>query len=347
YHKANSKKRVVKWFQFGFKLLKLPTIIHSKPDVIVCSGSAPMLIIPCYFLAKKYNAKLIFQIKDIWPLTLIELGGYSKYNPLIYLMQKSVNFAFKNADMVVSLLPFVDKYIEKQGIYNYKFEYLPNGIFLEEVEQSYPLSRDVELKIPSNKFIIGYAGSMSYGDGLDILIETASRLRKYSDIHFVIVGKGVYKKNLKKLMHKLQLNNITFIEPIPKKEIQNLLKSFDICYLGWKDKKIYEYGISANKIFDYMYAKKPILHLYSGKGDLISEANCGITVTKEDSTILMNAILELYNCSKENRELMGERGHEFVLKYHTYDAISKKFIKICQNLINSSISSHNKEYVHL
>jgi len=103
YKDSHDKKRVFKWFHFMFRLMTLPKSLDI-PDVIICSGSAPMLVWVAYFLAKKHNAKLIFEIRDIWPLTLIELNGYSPRNPLMYMMQKAMNFGCKNADVVISVL---------------------------------------------------------------------------------------------------------------------------------------------------------------------------------------------------------------------------------------------------
>ena len=343
YKQGNSKKRILKWFQFFLKLFSLPKVITTKPTVIVSSCNAPFLIIPCYYLAKKYNAKFILQVKDIWPLTLMELGGYSKYNPLIYIMQKSINFAFKNADEVISVLPYLGKYIEEQGIKRSSIEYLPNGISIEEVENALPLNYKTTSKIPSNKFIVGYAGAMGIGDGLDMLIKMANLLQDYKDIHIVLVGKGAYKKTLEVMVKELELNNVLILDPIPKREVQSLLRYFNICYIGWRDKEIYKYGISANKIFDYMYAKKPILHLYSGKGDLVSNAKCGITVTKQSENLLAKALLDLYNMSQEERELMGSRGNTFVKSNHSYEAITDKFLAICQK---PSVVSCSTQFAH-
>jgi glycosyltransferase involved in cell wall biosynthesis len=343
YKQGNSKKRILKWFQFALKLFSLPKIITTKPTVIVSSCNAPFLIIPCYYLAKKYNAKFILQVKDIWPLTIMELGGYSKYNPLIYIMQKSINFAFKNADVVISVLPYLDKYIEEQGIKRDKIEYLPNGISIKEVENALPLNDKTTSQIPSNKFIVGYAGAMGIGDGLDMLIKSASLLQNYSHIHMVLVGKGAYKKTLEIMVKELKLNNVSIIDPIPKREVQSLLKYFNICYIGWRDKAIYKYGISANKIFDYMYAKKPILHLYSGAGDLVSDAKCGITVTKQSEKYLAKALLKLYYISQRERDAMGNRGYIFVKNNHSYRAITDRFLAICQK---PSFVSYSTQFAH-
>ncbi len=327
YKDSRDKKRVLKWFQFCYKLLFLPSGI-DKPSTILCSGSAPMLILPSYFLAKKYGAKLIFEIRDIWPLTLMNFKNYSKYNPLIYIMQKCVNFGFKHSDEVISVLPFTNQYIKEQGIHNVKFSYLPNGIFLDEIKSPIALNPETKSKIPNDKFIIGFAGAMGMGDGMDLLIDTANILKTNNNIHFVLVGKGSEKERLKERIKNLKLENISILDAIPKKEVQNLLTLFDVCYMGWDDNEIYKYGISANKIFDYMYASKPIVHIFNGQGDLIEEAKCGISIKEQNPNLIANAILELYNTPFEKRVAIGQRGKLFVLNNHTYKNITKKFIEI-------------------
>ena len=329
YKDSRDKKRILKWFQFCMKLFTVSNKI-DKPDVILCSGSAPMLILPSYFLAKKHGAKLIFEIRDIWPLTLMDFKGYSKYNPLIYIMQKSVNFGFRNADKVISVLPHTDTYIQEQGISDVDFSYLPNGIFLEELQNPSPLNKKTQLELPKDKFTIGYTGAMGMGDGLDLLIDVADLLRDKDNINFILIGRGSEKERLKKRIYDLKLNNIKILDAIPKQEIQSLLALFDVCYIGWEDKEIYKYGISANKIFDYMYAGKPIIHLFSGRGDLISKANCGISIQEHKSSLVSEAILKLYYTDKEERKEIGLRGKFFVLENHTYRKIIEKFIRISQ-----------------
>lgn len=327
YRDSRDKKRVLKWFQFCFKLLNLPKEL-PKPSSIVCSTSAPMMVLASYFLAKKYKAKLIFEIRDIWPLTLMHFKNYKAYNPLIYIMQKSVNFGFKKADHIISVLPNTEQYIKEQGVKKFQFTYLPNGISLEELSNPSPLNKETETQLPQNKFIIGYTGAMGMGDGLDLLIKVAQKLKEHKDISFVLIGKGSEKERLKQKIKELKLNNISILDAIPKKEVQSLLQHFSLCYIGWEDLEIYKYGISANKIFDYMYSGKPIIHLFNGSGDLIQQAKCGITIKEQDSNQVANAIYKLYKLPKKELDKMGERGKSFVLKHHTYETITNNFLKI-------------------
>jgi glycosyltransferase involved in cell wall biosynthesis len=136
------------------------------------------------------------------------------------------------------------------------------------------------------------------------------------------------ENNLKELAKNLELSNISFIPPVPKNQVQEILKLCKVCYISSKKEKIYKYGISPNKIFDYMYSEKPILLSYSGEADLIKQANCGITVEAENPESIANAILKLYNMPEEQRNALGKNGKEYVLKYHTFEKITDKFEEI-------------------
>jgi glycosyltransferase involved in cell wall biosynthesis len=80
YSKSFDKKRALKWLDFTAKLFFIDKYIDKKPDVIICSTTELFAIIPAYYLAKKYKAKLVFEVRDIWPLTLIKIGGFSEKN---------------------------------------------------------------------------------------------------------------------------------------------------------------------------------------------------------------------------------------------------------------------------
>jgi len=332
YTTSTDKKRVWKWFVFVKKLYSLPVDKMKNPDYIIASPMAPFLIKPALYFSKKYNAKLAYEIKDIWPLSLMELGGYSKNHPLIWLMQKFANFGYKNADITISVLPNAYEYMKNFGLKKEKFKYIPNGISLDEMDNCVLLNNNTQLKLPKNKFIIGYAGTIGIANALESFVLAGEYLKKYQDICFVIVGDGKYKKHLQELAKNKGLDNITFIEPIPKDEVQSMLKIFDVCFIGWHDKKVYEYGISANKLFDYMYSGKPVLHAFGGKGDLISMANCGLTVPAQNSQEISKGILKLYNLTKEERQEFGKRGKEYVLEHHIYKNIAKEFIETLDSL---------------
>ncbi|BCD67955.1 glycosyltransferase family 4 protein [Nitratiruptor sp. YY09-18] len=328
YSKSWDKKRVLKWLKFAYYLFKLPFDKLSKPDYIILSPMNTLPVIPSYRLAKKFSAKFIFEVKDIWPLSIIELGNYSFNNPFIKLLKYCENFAIKKSDLLISVLPNYREYLKDNG-FDKDFVYIPNGIYLEDKKTIEPLSNDIRNQIPKDKFIVAYTGTIGIANALEYLIE-AGKLLKDKDILILIVGEGGEKEKLKKLVKGYE--NIKLLPPIPKGQVQNLLNLVDICYIGWRNKKIYKYGISPNKIFDYMYAGKPIIHSINTKNDIVSIAKCGISVEAENPKAIADAILKLYKMSPDERKKIGENGKKYVIENHSYENIAKKYIKYLKEL---------------
>ncbi len=156
------------------------------------------------------------------------------------------------------------------------------------------------------------------------MIEAADQLREYTHIVFVVVGDGKEKKTLQQSVKARDLNNVFFIEPIPKVEIQAMLAKFDVCYLGWLNNPLYRFGIGANKIPEYLYSAKPVIHAYSGECDPIESAGAGIRTPAEDSEKLAEAILKLYHMPADERAEMGANGRKVALEEYEYTQLAEK-----------------------
>jgi glycosyltransferase involved in cell wall biosynthesis len=124
----------------------------------------------------------------------------------------------------------------------------------------------------------------------------------------------------------LQLKNVTFLDPIPKSSIPNLLSRFDILYFGMKKQGLYRFGISLNKLMDYMMAARPIIQAVSAGNDAVADANCGITIAPEDSRALLNAIQQLKQRDRHEVTAMGGRGRAYALVYHDYRVLAERFL---------------------
>jgi glycosyltransferase involved in cell wall biosynthesis len=181
------------------------------------------------------------------------------------------------------------------------------------------------------KFIVGYTGTFGLSNSLHTLFEAASIIQKeYSEIIFILVGKGPEKEKLMRLKKKLVLNNLVIIDAIPHEQIQSVVTCFDVCIITWNKRSLYRFGISPNKLFDYMYAGKPIVQAVKAGNDIVSAAQCGVTVEPENPRAIANSILRLYKISQKEREKLGNNGKQYVLANHTYNILAKKFLEaIC------------------
>ena len=110
--------------------------------------------------------------------------------------------------------------------------------------------------------------------------------------------------------------------------MQSVISLFDVCYIGWRAKSLYEFGISPNKLFDYMYSSKPILHSTNTPIDLVALANCGLSVDAENVTLIKEGILKLYNMPSDKRAELGANGKKYVEENHPYSELAKKYESI-------------------
>ena len=324
YQEAHSKQRVLNWFKFSWLLRNMSNVIPAKPDVILYSSPSLIGYLGAKYLANKFRVPFIFEVRDIWPLTLMELGGHSSKHPFIKFMQWVEDRAYKKADYVFSNLYNAVEHMQTRGLDSSKFHWIPNGVSLEEVSQKQPLNAETLSQLPQNKFIIGYTGTIGVANAIDDLIEAAKILSSNPQLHFVLVGSGKEKESLIRKVQSLDLRNITFIDAIPKKQIQSMLEQFDICYIGWQKNSLYRFGIAPNKLPEYLYAGKPIIHAFSGKGDIVQQAKAGITIEAEDPQAIVEAVEQLYGLTTEQRQELGTNGKKFVLQNLEYAMIAEK-----------------------
>ncbi len=326
YKSSKSLGRIWNMFYFAWKLnflREIPPshIIVSSPSLFPGKTGAK--------LAKKFHTKFLFEVRDIWPQTLVELSNLSPSHPLIKLMEYYEKFAYKKADKVISLLPNAREHFEKQGMQKDKFVYLPNGIEIEEKE-SVPLAHDMEEKIPTEKFIIGYSGTIGIANNLDYLIDVAEIMKENDEIHFILLGNGGEKKRLQERVKRLSLTNVTFLAAVPKEEVVSFLKQIDVAFISLLPEKLFKFGVSPNKVFDYMYAKKPILWAIEAGNNLVEDAKCGLSVPLNDVEKLKATILKLKALQKDTLKELGQNGYNFVDTHHSYKMLAKKLIKIVE-----------------
>ena len=304
---------------------------NEKPDLVIGSSTYPLDMLIASRIARKAGARLVFEVHDLWPLSPIELGGMSPKHPYIRLMQYAEDFAYRTSDAVVSLLPLAEPYMASRGLPPDRFVCIPNGIDLQEWDgEGMPLPSEHiavidELK-RSGKFLVGYAGSHGVSNALDVLLDAAQRLQA-QPIAFVLVGQGPLKPELRSRAAQMGLQNIHFLEAIPKGMIPSFLRRMDALYLGWRRCSLYRFGISPNKLLDYMAAGKPVVHSVEAGNDLVREAGSGFSTPAESPTAIAEEILKLRSMSQEERDRMGRRGRSFVEAHHRYGHLAMRFVE--------------------
>lgn len=333
HYEGNGIKRVLSMFQFCCQVYKHSReLIDFKPDIVIASSVYTFDLYPCHYIARRTGAKLVYEVHDLWPLSVITIGGYSRKHPFILMLQHCENYAYRHCDMVVSILDKAFPHMQRHGLSEDRFCCVPNGYLKEEWENidniSIPKEHEELLTRlhQEGKIIVGFAGGHTQSTAMDVLLDAAGLLKERSNLAFVLVGNGPQKAELVTKAQSENLSNVFFLPPIDKNCIPKLLQQFDICYAGGIHSTLHRYGTSFNKIIDYMLAAKPIVKSVDEPGCEVERVGCGIQVEAENASQVRDAIVTLANMSEEERENMGAKGQKYATENLEYHALSQQFI---------------------
>lgn len=330
-YQGNGIGRVRNMLSFVRQLFFRHTYIvgENLPDVVIASSTYPLDIYPATALARKYQAQLVYEVHDLWPLSPMELGGMSKYHPFIMVMQKAEDYAYHHVDRVVSLLPKAELHMLERGLPVGKFQCVPNGIAVEEwyMQQAVAQGQRTALqKLRKNGvFMVLYAGAHGIANALKYLI-LAAELLKNQKIGIVLLGNGQEKSNLQQLVAERHIQNVSFLPAVGKNCVPDLLNFADVLYIGLQRQPLFRFGVSPNKMFDYMMAEKPIISAIDAGNDLVAEAGCGISIPAGDSEAIAEAICQMRALTADERAAMGKKGKAFVLAHHDYKVLAARFL---------------------
>jgi len=318
---AKSIRRMISWIDFELKLFFMDKRKLPRPDVVIVSSLSLFTIINGYFLKKKYKCKLIFEVRDIWPLSITEASNFKASNPLIKLLAWIEKFGYKNADVLVGTMPNLKEHAEKITGNSLQCFCIPQGVDMNLYASPAPLPKGyAEQYIPRDKFIVAYAGSIGRTNSLETIIECAKQLSHNDNIHFLFIGSGDLLSFFKSETESY--NNITFAPKVKRGQVQTILAQCDLMYDSVMDLKLYHYGLSRNKWIDYLYSGKPLLASYSGFPSMLNEAKCGQFIPAEDQKSLKKAILYYSALSTEELNDIGLRGKQWLISNRTFDKLA-------------------------
>ena len=330
----NIISRFANYIDYMWKAAKFDRFEY-KPNVIIASSVHPLAWVAGYKLSRRYNAKFIVEVRDLWPLSMYEdFSGIIR--KIVFSFFESLERKYYNlADAIITTAPYAYEYMEeKYGIDRNKVFHIPHGLDISEFDKNTELEEKVlgdELRqVLDNNFCVTYTGSLSKSEGLPAFVESAKYLKNIKGVKLVIIGSGSEKLNLEKIIREQYLDNVIMVDRQPRNFIPLILKKSDILFCGLKERKVFEYGISKNKFYDYMASGKPIIFASSVRDSLIDKAKAGITVKPHEPEELAKAIKYLYENIDTIGKQYGQNGRRYVERYHTNVKIAQQFLDVIE-----------------
>ena len=323
---GNGISRVKNMISYTYKVLKyIPKLNLPKPDIIVGSSVHLFAVWAAYKLSCRYNTPFVMEVRDLWPQTLIDMG-ISKWHPFIISLAFLEKYLYKKADKIISNLPYAYEHIEK-FVSKEKFEWISNGVDLSNIKYT-PREK-------SDKFVISYTGAIGMANNLQILLNVAKKLKDKKDIHFRIVGEGAEKEKLQNFVKENNLLNVTIENAVPKNEVAKILQNSDVLFLSLKDSPLYRFGISLNKLFDYMASRRVIILSGNPRNNPIKDAGAGYSIVPDNVEVLEKTILEIYNLSQEKRDAIGQKIRKYAEENYSIEVLVDKYEKLLEDEIGA------------
>lgn len=327
YSGARSAGRIASWLDFEWQLLRMPKTDLPRPDIVIVSSLSLLTIFNGLLLRRRFGCKLVFEVRDIWPLVLTTAGNLSPRHPAVKFLGWVERLGYRRADLIVGTMPNLGAHVREVSGSMKPVACIPQGLGEELLDPPAPLPDGYAgAYIPRGKFIVCHAGSIGADNALETLFSCARAMRERRDIHFLLVGDGYLKETFRK--ECADLDNVTFAPPVPKAAVQSVLHHVDLVYFAVHQSPLMRFGQSLNKVIDYMLSGKPVLASFTGYPSMINEAECGTYVPAEDVPALCAEIERYAAMAPEQRATLGARGRAWLLRNRPYQKLAQDYLSV-------------------
>lgn len=325
-YKGNGLGRVLNMLDYMNKVQKASLLMQDKPDLIIGSSVHLFAVYAAYKVAAKNKVPFVMEVRDIWPETLIDMG-VSKWHPFILLLGFLERFLYAKADKIITNLPYAYEYITGFGVDKKDIVWISNGIDISKSEETQAF------RYEEGKFHIVYAGAIGKANQLSTLVSAASKLVEDTNIVFHIIGDGPLRKDLE----KVKTSNIVFHGAVIKTQAISMIQGADLLYFPLADSPVFRFGISSNKLFDYLGSKKPILFASNARNNPVKDAEAGISIKPGNEEELIKAIKKFRSLPSSDLEKFGENGFRYVVKYFSVSFLVDKLEECLTSLVYNPI----------
>lgn len=332
-YQANDWRRIANMISYFIITTFYALFKKPRPHIIIGSNVHPLAVLAAWIVAFCRKTKFVFEVRDLWPETLINMGFLKENSLFTRFLKWGERFMYRKADLIVVLMPFAFQYIEKLGISRKKIVWIPNSTNLERY-------RNIKAAPENSKgpFKLFYLGAYGAANGLDVLIRGMKIINmKYPNTFYLhFYGSGPEKSRLERLVQDLHLDNVALHPPVPKEQLFSIMELADAFVFVLRDLPLFRFGISPNKLNDYLSSKRPVIFLCNSNNNIVKDADAGVYRQEISPRSFANAVEELFfKRTSEERKKMGENGLNYIRKNYEIRILADKMLSELLGLLKT------------
>ena len=324
-YKGNGAGRALNMLDNFVRIFQASKALGDRPDVVLGPSVPTLTGWAAARLAEKYHVPFIFEVRDVWPAALVDIGGLKKRSLSYLIFRFLEKMLYRKAERISSTLPHLSEHVLASGSDPNKIVCIPNGVDLS----SYTLDVNYDGG-HGRQLVVMYIGGFGLDHDVPTIIRAAKQLQDDGDsiFYFIVIGGGVRKSLCEDLVRSYQLQNLELRDPILKSNIPETQKGADILVAAITDSKSYRFGLNLNKLCAYFASARPILFSGNPPNDPVFESGAGLSVVAENPQAMVNGLRKLAKMSAAERITMGERGRMYAQTTLSMDALGEHMEKM-------------------
>jgi glycosyltransferase involved in cell wall biosynthesis len=327
-YSSNGASRILNWGSYAvMAVLAGIRLIRHRPDVVYASSPHLLAGAAGALLAAVFRRPFVLEVRDLWPKVLVDMGQLSTTGALYKALAALESALYRRASRIVVLTPGVVTELTDRGVPADKLVLIPNAADPDYFQVAQD-RESLRAKLGFTKVTVIYAGAHGPANGLDLALDAAAEIGDLP-VEIVLIGDGISRDGLRERAQREGLRNVRFLEPVTKDQIPELLAGADVGLHCLADVPLFRYGVSPNKVFDYMAAGLPVLTNTPGEvGMLVEDADAGIGV---QPTAIAAGIRQMVEAGCVGRERWGASGQAWITANQTRAAMGLRL----QQLLDS------------
>ena len=323
-YQRNNWRRLSNMISYGVMSFWVGMRLRDKPNAIIGSSPHPFTPIAAFALSRLKRAHFCFELRDLWPQFLIEVGALPERHPIVPLFRWIERFCFRKANWIFTIWPGMSIYIEERGISPAKVVWVPVGVDVSYYEEPAFTERPDH---DGTAFVVMYRGGFGNSNDIKVILDAANLLQLGGQNHIklILAGEGSGKDEWMQYAQDLGLLNVESQGFVPKEQLPAALAQAD-AFLGALPgvSQFKKYGQIATKLLDYLCAGRPTILATNIRNNLVEAAQAGVVVPPGDPDALAQAILHMAAMSPEERLLMARNGLEYVKQNHNIPILAAR-----------------------